>query len=259
MSELSLQSISIEYQHQRTGGMLLAVDRLSLDIGSGTFTAILGPSGCGKTSILNAIAGLVPLASGQIVFDGQVVHGPGQERAMVFQSPSLLPWRSVLRNVTYGLELQGVPFAIAEPRAREYLELVGLAKSAESYPGELSGGMQQRVNLARAIATHPKLLLFDEPLSALDAQLRDYMQLELLRIWRQLHITALYVTHQIREAIFLADQIIVLSPSPGRLLETIPVPLARPRTIEIRRSQVFLDLETHLWEILRANAQFELV
>ncbi|MBN1666226.1 MAG: ABC transporter ATP-binding protein [Anaerolineales bacterium] len=258
MSELILEDVRIRYQHQRTGQWIQATDSVSFQAATGQFTALIGPSGSGKSSLLNAIAGVQPLESGQILFDNQPVCGPSQDRAMVFQSPSLLPWRSVLRNVTYGLELQRMPLTEAKARARNYLELVGLQAFAESYPAELSGGMQQRVNLARALALHPRLLLFDEPLSALDAQLRDQMQLELLRIWRRLNITAVYVTHQIREAIFLADQIVVLSPSPGRVIEIIPVDLPRPRQIELRHSKAFLNLESHLWELLRSENALQL-
>ena len=171
---------------------------------------------------------------------------------MVFQTPSLLPWRTVIANVAYGLELHGYRRPEAAARARSYVELVGLGGFAESYPHELSGGMQQRANLARALAVQPRVLLFDEPLSALDAQTREHMQGELQRIWLQSRTTTVYVTHQISEALFLADRVIVMTPSPGRIKEVLPISFPRPRPLRLQRSEPFRQLEDRVWGLLEA-------
>lgn len=183
MSLLAVEHLTVAYTMQRTRLNLTAVQDVSFAAASGEFVAMIGPSGCGKTTLLNAIAGLTPPQAGAICVDGRPVRGPGHERAMVFQAPALLPWRTVVSNVAYGLELQGMPKPQAARVARDYLGVVGLRDFAESYPRELSGGMQQRANLARALSIQPQLLLCDEPLAALDAQTREYMQAELQRIW----------------------------------------------------------------------------
>ncbi|MBX2998044.1 MAG: ABC transporter ATP-binding protein [Caldilineaceae bacterium] len=254
MSKFEAAHVSISYTMRRTQKPLLAVNDVSFRMSEGEFVAIVGPSGCGKTSLLNAMAGLLPLAHGEIRLDGRAIQGPGSERAMVFQTPALLPWRTVMRNVVYGLELQGVNGRDARARAQQYIDLVGLRGFEESYPHELSGGMQQRVNLARALTVQPQVLLFDEPLSALDAQTREAMQFELQRIWLQQRITAVYVTHQIQEAIFLADKVIVMTPSPGRIKAVIPVDLPRPRPLRIQRTPVFVEIEDRIWGLLEASA-----
>ena len=200
---------------------------------------ILGPSGCGKTTLLNVLAGLTRPVRGQVLMNGRQVTGPGLERAMVFQSSALLPWRTVVQNIAYGLELQKVSRQIREQRARAMCSLVGLTGFEDSYPHELSGGMQQRVNLARALATNPKLLLMDEPFASLDAQTRDQMQEEILQIWRQTRQTVIFVTHQIEEAVFLADQVVVMSSRPGRVSTIISIELPRPRTYEMKKTAVF--------------------
>jgi NitT/TauT family transport system ATP-binding protein len=254
MAKFEAAHVSISYTMRRTQKPLLAVDDVSFTIAEGEFVAIVGPSGCGKTSLLNAVAGLLPLARGEIRLDGRVIDGPGPERAMVFQTPALLPWRTVMRNVAYGLELQGMNRQETRVRAQQYIDLVGLRGFEESYPHELSGGMQQRVNLARALTVQPQVLLFDEPLSALDAQTREVMQLELQRIWLQQRITAIYVTHQIGEAIFLADKVIVMKPSPGQIKAVIPIDLPRPRPLRIQRTPAFVEIEDRIWSLLEASA-----
>ena len=250
---LELRDLRIEYHPRRARAPFVAVEGVSLAAARGEFVAVVGPSGCGKTSLLNAVAGLQRASGGQILIDGQVVHGPGRERAMVFQSPSLLPWRTALRNVMYGLELQGASASSARALAREYIELVGLRGFEDNYPHELSGGMQQRVNLARALAVRPQVLLLDEPLSGLDAQLREVMQLELQRVWLQTGNTALFVTHEISEAIFLADTIVVLSAQPARVKQVIAVGLPRPRARAMRHSPEFLALEDEIWNSVRVD------
>lgn len=254
MARLDIHNLTVGYVMKRDQRALTAVQELSFTARAGEFVAIVGPSGCGKTSVLHTIAGLITPQNGQITLDGRPVAGPGRERAMVFQSPALLPWRSVLRNVAYGLELQGAARRQAEGIARECLALVGLAEFAESYPAELSGGMQQRANLARALAVQPKVLLCDEPLSALDAQTREYMQAELQRIWLERPTTTVYVTHHIAEAIFLADRVLALSASPGRIKADLAVDLPRPRSLSIQRTPPFLALEERIWSLLERPA-----
>jgi NitT/TauT family transport system ATP-binding protein len=254
MAKFEAAHVSISYTMRRTQKSILAVSDMSFAIQEGEFVAIVGPSGCGKTSLLNAVAGLLPVAQGEIRLDGSVIQGPGPERAMVFQTPALLPWRTVMRNVAYGLELQGMNGRETRARAQPYIDLVGLQGFEESYPHELSGGMQQRVNLARALTVQPQVLLFDEPLSALDAQTREAMQFELQRIWLQQRITAIYVTHQIQEAIFLADKVIVMTASPGQIKAVIPIDLPRPRPLRIQRTPAFVKIEDRIWNLLEASA-----
>ncbi len=234
----------------------MALDGLTFTVERGEFIALVGPSGCGKTSLLNVVAGLLPLTAGELLLNGEPIQGPGADRAMVFQSPALLPWRTVLGNVGYGLELQGVRRADAQRRALPFIELVGLRDFEACYPRELSGGMQQRVNLARALAIEPALLLFDEPLAALDAQTRENMQTELERLWLRDQPTALFVTHQINEAIFLADRVLVMAERPGRILTEVPVDLPRPRPPRCRRLPYFIELEDYIHGLLSSGEQF---
>jgi NitT/TauT family transport system ATP-binding protein len=236
------------------------VDRVSLDIRPGEFVAIVGPSGCGKTTFLNAVDGLLPISGGILELNGVRIARPGPDRAMVFQQASLLPWRTVLGNVVYGLELQGrTPKAARMERAREFIQLVGLAGFEDAFPTELSGGMQQRVNLARALATDPEMLLLDEPFAALDAQTREFMQRELLRIWGETRKTALFITHDIKEAVYLADRVMVFTRRPGRVKACVQIDLPRPRELSLKREAHFLKYEDEIWksieEEVRAGAQ----
>jgi NitT/TauT family transport system ATP-binding protein len=247
--KLEVRNVNVEYLMRRSQQTILALQDVSFGCEAWEFVAIIGPSGCGKTSLLQVIAGLLPAARGDILIDGQPVARPGHDRAMVFQSAALMPWRTVLRNVTYGLEIQKYPPEEARGLAKELIQLVGLAGFEESYPRELSGGMQQRVNLARALATSPEVLLMDEPLSSLDAQMRELMQFEIQRIWMETRKTILYVTHQIDEAIFLADRVIVLTARPGTNKTVLPVDLPRPRTMELKKSPEFQRLQAQLWDL----------
>ena len=251
MSRLEVRDLSVEYVMARTRLKVQALDNITLDVAAGEFVAIVGPSGCGKTTLLKVLAGLIRPSSGSVCFNGSIVSGPNRQRAMVFQSPALLPWRTVLGNVSYGLELQSVSRTEARARAREFIDLVGLKGFEESYPRELSGGMQQRANLARALAVEPELLLLDEPLAALDAQTREYMQNELQRIWMQTHHGAVLVTHQIREAVYLADRVAVLSGRPGRIRAIIPIKLPRPRSLLTVQDPRFHALELEIWKLLQ--------
>ncbi|MCW5848748.1 MAG: ABC transporter ATP-binding protein [Anaerolineae bacterium] len=253
MASLELRQVAVEYTMKRTRQPLLALRNISLSVAHGQFVALVGPSGCGKSTLLNVVAGLQPASHGEVWLDGTPVVKPGRNRALVFQSPSLLPWRTVLRNVTYGLELQGAPPREAAQRARRYIDLVALNGFEESYPHELSGGMQQRANLARALATDPELLLLDEPLAALDPQMREVMQAELQHIWLQTAKTALFVTHLISEAVFLGDTVVVLSARPGTVRAVVPIDLPRPRTGQLRRSPRFRQLEDTIADLLQTE------
>ena len=227
---------------------------VSFQVQDGEFLAIVGPSGCGKTSLLNVLAGLLPPNSGEVRLNGVTVTSPGRDRAVVFQSAALLPWRTVIGNVAYGLELQGIAHNEARTRARQFIGLVGLNGFEESFPRELSGGMQQRANLARALAVEPQLLLLDEPLAALDAQTREQMQNELQRIWLQTRHSAILVTHQIQEAIYLADRIAVLSGRPGRIKAQVSIDLPRPRSPMTLLTPRFHALEAEIRKLLQLHA-----
>ena len=250
--KLVARGVAIEYWLARSETVFTALDGVDLDIGDGEFVAIVGPSGCGKTTFLNAVDGLIPIAAGSLTLDGVPITRPGRDRAMVFQQPGLLPWRTVLGNILFGVEAQGaMTRQDALTKAKEQLEVVGLTGFADAYPAELSGGMQQRVNLARALLTDPEMLLLDEPFAALDAQTRELMQLELLRIWNRDRKTALFITHDIKEAIYLADRVIVLTKRPGRVRESVDIELPRPRALRVKRDPRFLAYEDRIWEMIQ--------
>jgi NitT/TauT family transport system ATP-binding protein len=223
---------------------------INLTVRDGEFVSIVGPSGCGKTTLLRVINGLVPHSGGEILIDGQAASDVESELLMgfVFQGASLLPWRTSLKNVLLGLEGRNHDTKNAETMARKFLQLVGLSGFESHYPHELSGGMQQRVNLARALAINPRILLMDEPFASLDAQTRNFMQLELLRIWRETRKTVVFVTHMISEAILLSDRVVVFSHRPGTVRSEFHVPLPRPRTLEIRSDPRFVELENTVWK-----------
>jgi len=227
MKRLLLKNLSKTYFDPYAGAHVTAVHDVSLEVGQGEFVSIVGPSGCGKTTILNMIAGFIPASGGEILLDGRAVDGPGPERGVVFQSFALFPWKTVLDNVAFGPKIRGLPKAECEKIAREYLALAGLAHAAERYPNELSGGMQQRVGVVRALANQPDVLLMDEPFASVDAQTRMTLQEELTRIWQERRPTIIFITHDVGEAVFLANRVVVLSK--GRILKEIAVPLPRPR------------------------------
>ena len=249
--KLEARQVGIRYRRQRTGDELVAVRGVDLSVADGEFVSIVGPSGCGKTTFLNAVDGLIPLAEGSLELDGRDITAPGPDRAMVFQQPSLLPWRTVTGNITYGLEMQHRQKAESRGVAAKLVELVGLQGFADAWPSELSGGMQQRVNLARALATDPELLLLDEPFAALDAQTRETMQHELLRVWSATRKTAIFITHDIAEAVYLADRVIVFTARPGRVKLELKIDLPRPRDLRLKREARFVDLERTIWETIR--------
>jgi NitT/TauT family transport system ATP-binding protein len=228
-----------------------ALGNFDIDIGEGEFVSIVGPSGCGKSTFLNVLLGLIKPDSGDILMHGKKISGPGTDRAMVFQEFGLLPWRTVQHNIELGLELKKVPRSKRRAIAARLSSLVGLAGFEQHYPHELSGGMKQRVGLARALATDPDVLLMDEPFAALDAQTRDLMQVELLRIWREAKKTVLFVTHQIDEAIYLSDRVMVMSKRPGRAKKTFVIDLPRPRDYEMRVTPQFNELKLEIWNTLK--------
>ncbi len=252
MAKTKLQAIGLrmEYYQPRSGGRLLALDNVNLSIDEGEFVSIVGPSGCGKTTFINIADGLLQATGGRIELDGKVVQKPGTDRAMVFQDPCLLPWRTVLKNVIYGLEMRGQDGPEGKQRALRFVDLVGLSGFEDHYPHELSGGMQQRVNLARALTVDPDVLIMDEPFAALDAQTREIMQQELLRIWREAKKTVLFITHQINEAIYLADRVIIFSARPGKVKDVVRVELPRPRPLSVKREKKFLEYEDKVWNLI---------
>jgi NitT/TauT family transport system ATP-binding protein len=230
---------------------LVALEGMDLDVREREIVSVLGPSGCGKTTLLKIVAGLIPWDAGEVSVRGRPVSGPGLDRAMVFQNFALLPWADALANVAFGLELRGVPREEREPIARQLIRTLGLSGFERHFPRQLSGGMQQRVGLARALAVNPDILLMDEPFAALDAQTRRYLQEDLLRLHEQTPKTMLFVTHNMSEAVRLGDRVALLSPRPGRVQEWIQVPLPRPRSADVEKSPVFVELKEYLWERLK--------
>ena len=231
------------------GHTVVALDRISLRVAAGEFLCVVGPSGSGKSTLLRVVAGLLRQTSGDVRIEAARPGAP--LTAMVFQEHALLPWRTVLANVVFGLENRGVSRAEREARARDMLALVGLSRFARHYPHQLSGGMKQRVGIARALANDPEVLLMDEPFAALDAQTRTIMQEELLRIWASLGTTVIYVTHSLEEALLLGDRVVLMTARPGRVSQVFPVDLGRPRGLEIRGSPAYGVLLEKIWTELR--------
>jgi NitT/TauT family transport system ATP-binding protein len=256
MSKLDIEHLTKRYYVERDGRQVLALSDVSLSVADGDFMAIVGPSGCGKTTLLNIVAGLIPFDMGQVSIDGTAIDGPGIDRSVVFQHASLLPWRTVAGNVRYGMEMQKrFDAPTMRERTEHFVQLVGLAGFEKHYPSELSGGMQQRVNLARALASDPLVLLMDEPFAALDAQTREHMQAELLKIWSQTRKTVLFITHQINEAIYLADRVAVMSARPGRVKSVFQVPFDRPRPLSLKRDGRFLAIEDQIWQLVEERPE----
>jgi NitT/TauT family transport system ATP-binding protein len=245
---VELRNVQIAYKKPSEDHYAVVADDVDLKIGEGEFVTIVGPSGCGKTSLLLAIDGLLRPLRGEILIRGEPVTRPGRDRAMVFQEFALLPWRTVFGNVAFGMELQGS--RPSPERVNRYISLVGLSGFERHHPHQLSGGMRQRVGLARALAVNPEILLMDEPFGALDDQTRETMAGELLRIWQVERKTVVFVTHDIDEAIFLADRVIVMSAAPGRVIAEIQVTLPRPRRLELRASSAFAEYRSCLHRLL---------
>jgi NitT/TauT family transport system ATP-binding protein len=231
------------------------LDDVSLSVADLEFVAIVGPSGCGKSTLLRIVNGLIPPDSGTIRIDGRAVTGPGHGLGMVFQSFDLLPWRTAIGNIEFGMEMMDVPRRECRERAQRWMELVGLTGFEQAYPHELSGGMQQRVGIARALAIEPEVLLMDEPFGALDVQTRDLLQDELLAIWQRERKTVLFVTHSIEEAIYLADRIVLLTPRPARVERVLGVPFGRPRSEDVKSDPTFVELRREIWQSLKQGVR----
>lgn len=253
MPKLEAQHVGMTFEARNR--VVTALRDVSFSIDDGEFVSIVGPSGCGKTTFLRMVAGLLPPTSGRILLDGKPSDRPGRDRGFVFQNDGLFPWRTVIDNVGFGLQLLGTAKLKRDETSRRYIALVGLSGFERSYPFELSGGMRQRVNLARALAIDPQVLLMDEPFAALDAQTREGMQAELLRIWGEQRKTVLFITHQIDEAVYLSDRVIVMSGRPGQVSETIPVSFPRPRSLSLKRSGEFGELVDHIWSLLEVDVR----
>jgi NitT/TauT family transport system ATP-binding protein len=248
---LSIKNLNKTY-HTEEGDEVVALSDISLDVADKEFVCFIGPSGCGKTTLLRITAGLEKPDSGTLTVNNEPITGPGPDRGMVFQEYSLFPWRTVLKNITFSLELKKIPQSEREKISRDFLELVGLSKFADSYPHELSGGMKQRVAIARALVNDPDVLLMDEPFGAVDAQTRNRLQHELLNIWEKKKKTVLFITHSVDEAVFLADKVVVFTARPGRIKEVITVDLPRPRE---RTSFEANAVREHLLATLGAEIQ----
>ena len=254
MLHIDLSRVTVTFP-QPTGGEFLAVNGFDLKVEKGEFVTIVGPSGCGKSTILSVVDGLIQPSGGKTLIYGKPVTGPGSDRALVFQEFALLPWRTVESNITLGLELQHkMPKGKIRELVNHYVKMVNLQGFEHHYPHQLSGGMRQRVGIARALAVNPEILLMDEPFAALDAQTREIMSAELLRIWEQEKKTVLFVTHSIDEAVYLADRIVVLSGCPGCVREIIPVSISRPRSLEIKDEPEFVRMRRHIWGLLEQEA-----
>ena len=251
MTSIALRGVSKTY-HGRDGESTVALDQISLEVDDNEFVSILGPSGCGKSTLLRIVDGLINFEAGQVLFNNQPVTKPTQDRGFVFQAFNLFPWRTVRANIEFGLEVSGMPRAARREISDRLIELVGLVGFEKNFPYELSGGMQQRVGIARALAIEPEALLMDEPFGALDAQTREDMQDELLRIWSAERKTVLFVTHSIEEAIYLSDRVVIMTPRPGRVLANIPIPFNRPRHDEHRTLPEFAELRRDIHSRLTA-------
>ena len=250
MGTISLKSVSKVYGGPRE---VVALEAVDFEVAEGEFVALLGPSGCGKSTLLNLVAGFEPLSTGTLRFDNQPVLKPGPDRGVVFQEASLLPWLNVWENVVFGPKVQGIARSDYEPRAREILRIVGLENFHEALPVQLSGGMRQRVGIARALVMEPRALLMDEPFGALDAQTRLSMQALLLEVWQNLKTTVLFVTHDIDEAILLADRICVMTARPGRITRTISITLRRPRSIDDLTTADFIRFKAMIMAEMRGS------
>jgi NitT/TauT family transport system ATP-binding protein len=253
--KLDARGVRVSYWNERIKRNLNVLDGLDFSVREGELVAIVGPSGCGKSTFLGAVDGLVSLTAGEIMMDGVKVTGPGADRAMVFQNDSLFPWRTVAKNVAYGLELhRKLSREQIQERVTQLVDMVGLKGFGHHFPHELSGGMRQRVNIARALAPDPALLLLDEPFAALDQQTREFMQVELLKILARAHKTALFITHQIDEAIFLADRVAVFSARPAKIKEIVEIDLPRDRGLDIKMTPEFRRFQEHIWRLIEEEA-----
>jgi NitT/TauT family transport system ATP-binding protein len=249
---IELRELGIQFALK--GQSISAVDDVSLQVQPGEFVSLIGPSGCGKSTLLNVAAGFLQPSHGEALLDGEYIDGPGSDRGVVFQQYSLFPWMTVRRNVEFGLKMKGVSRSERETQARTLLGLAGLLSFENHYPDQLSGGMKQRVGIVRALATGPRVLLMDEPFGALDSQTRVVMQEILTNMWQRLRISVLFVTHDIDEAVFLSDRILVMTARPGRIKAELQVPLPRPRTPEMTASPAFVAMVQQLKALIREES-----
>jgi NitT/TauT family transport system ATP-binding protein len=252
---LEVKNLTKTYKSSK--GETIALKNVSFKTHKREFVCIIGPSGCGKSTLARILAGLESFSGGEVLLDGKPIEGPSRDRGMVFQGYTLFPWRTVKQNVMFGLEMNGMGPNQAGPEAELWLELVGLEKFGNAYPHELSGGMKQRVAIARALVNQPRILLMDEPFGALDAQTRAKMQAHLLEIWRNIDITVVFITHDLDEAIFLADRILVLKAHPGEVMELIEVPVPRPRNSTQINSPEFLATKARLEELIHPYEELD--
>jgi len=252
---IKLQTRNISKTFVRRRQAVEVLRDVTIDVEASHFVSIVGASGCGKTTFLRIIDGLISPTSGEILIDGSPVAGPGLDRAFVFQQDALFPWRTVIDNVIFGLEVQRKSKRESTERAMEFIQLVGLSGFEYHFPHELSGGMRQRANLARALTVDPQVLLMDEPFASLDAQTREIMQSELLRIWRSNRRTVLFITHQIDEAVYLADKVIVMTARPGRIKAILDVDIPRPRQLSVKRTPRFLELVDEIWKMIEEEVK----
>ena len=254
MSSIALEASGVKKVYTKNGQRLEVLDVDRFAVREGEFITVIGPSGCGKSTFLHIVGGFIKAEGGSIRVYGQEVSGPGPDRGMMFQEFALFPWKTVAGNVAWGLEVQGVPTAEIEAVVRKYLEMMGLAEFRNHYPAELSGGMKQRVALARVLAFDPKVLLMDEPFGALDAQTREVMQEELTRLWDRTGKTIVFVTHDIEEAVYLGDRVVVLTARPGRIREEVRIALPRPRALTIKKSVECHEYRNYIWDLIRSES-----
>jgi NitT/TauT family transport system ATP-binding protein len=250
---LQLKGLQLTYRMPPSKGRVRtinAVRNVDLEVERGKFVCVVGPSGCGKTSLLRAIAGLLKPTGGEVLIDGHPVRPGSKDMSVVFQQDSLMPWRTVRGNVRFGLDVRRQKKSAVAENVQRCIDLVNLHGSEALYPHQLSGGMRQRVNLARALAMDPQVLLMDEPFAALDAQTREVMQSELLQVWQRDRKTVFFVTHQLDEAVFLADEVVVMGAKPGRILRRMEVPFERPRSLSVKRTPEFLAMVEEIWELI---------
>lgn len=252
-AKITIRDLCIDYVSEDRGTTHRAVEGLSLEVMANEFLCVVGPSGCGKSTLIAAIAGFLRPRSGTLTLDGMPIRGPGADRGVVFQDYALLPWRTVLDNVTLGLRLRGISRRERNRVGRQFLEMINLSDAADKYPHELSGGMKQRVAVARTLANTPEIMLMDEPFAAIDAQSRMTLQEELLRIWSQSRVTVLFITHAVEEAVFLADRVAVMTPGPGRLKAVVRVDIPRQQRqwATIGADQRFVALREHVLSLVR--------
>jgi NitT/TauT family transport system ATP-binding protein len=253
MATPALEVVGLRKTYARDGRVLPVLDFERLAVADGEFVTVVGPSGCGKTTLLHVLGGFVRADAGGIRVHGREVLAPGPDRGMVFQEFALFPWRTVAGNVGWGLEIQGRPAAERATTVDRYLELTGLGEFRNHLPGELSGGMKQRVALARVLAFDPEVLLMDEPFGSLDAQTRESMQEELTRIWERTGKTIVFVTHDIEEAVYLGDRVVVLTARPARIREEVAIELPRPRDFAVRKSVAFHECRNYIWDLIRSE------